>query len=229
MSHEIHADYSQTFLFPPCLEDWVAADHPARFIREFVEALDLTALGFAERAERGGAAAVCERSAVEGVVVRVPGAHAGDAGIGEGVQRAPVAAVADGLKAPDHNTLWRFWRENRKALRAGISSGREGGGGAGVDRHDLSRRGWDEDSGGGVAADGGASGGFGEGAGAGGRGVGEDGSGDRSGGTGAGGRLPVAGGIAGEGEFAGERSWSRWGRCARRSARTCTRRSRRRG
>ncbi len=40
-------DYGQQFLFPPALEDWVPADHPARFIREFVEQLELPALGFA--------------------------------------------------------------------------------------------------------------------------------------------------------------------------------------
>lgn len=49
MSYEITADYSQTFVFPPALEDWVPQDHPARFIRLFVESLDLKALGFKRR------------------------------------------------------------------------------------------------------------------------------------------------------------------------------------
>lgn len=46
MGHEIRADYDQMFLLPPNVEDWVARDHPARFIRDFVESLDLKAMGF---------------------------------------------------------------------------------------------------------------------------------------------------------------------------------------
>ncbi|MCP4639785.1 MAG: transposase [bacterium] len=38
-------DYGQEFLLPPSLEDWVSPSHPARFIREFVDALDLAELG----------------------------------------------------------------------------------------------------------------------------------------------------------------------------------------
>jgi len=47
MAQPIAPDYGQQFLFPPALEDWVSADHPARFLREFVDQLDLSTLGFA--------------------------------------------------------------------------------------------------------------------------------------------------------------------------------------
>ena len=47
MAQPLAPDYGQQFLLPPALEDWVPADHPARFIREFVDQLDLAALGFA--------------------------------------------------------------------------------------------------------------------------------------------------------------------------------------
>jgi hypothetical protein len=46
MSQEIHANSAQMDLRPPCWEDGVGADHPARFIRELVDALALKELGF---------------------------------------------------------------------------------------------------------------------------------------------------------------------------------------
>jgi len=47
MARSICPDYGTDFLLPPSLEDWAPKDHPARFLREFVDALDLPVLGFA--------------------------------------------------------------------------------------------------------------------------------------------------------------------------------------
>ena len=48
MSKPIKANYDQEFLLPLSIEDWVSKDHPARYIREFVESLDLKEMGFNE-------------------------------------------------------------------------------------------------------------------------------------------------------------------------------------
>jgi transposase len=54
MNHRPGLDRSQTLLFPERLEDYIAAENPARFLDAFVASLDLHALGFAR--------AICART-----------------------------------------------------------------------------------------------------------------------------------------------------------------------
>ena len=117
MSHLIAPDYGQQFLFPPALEDWVAADHPARFLREFVEQLDLPALQFVMPAATEGrppyAPSLLLKIWLYGYYHRIRATRRLEAACKEVL---PLVWLA-GLITPDHNSLWRFWRDNKKALR----------------------------------------------------------------------------------------------------------------
>lgn len=117
MRHVIDADYSQEFLFPPCIEDWVPATHPARFIREFVDALDLEECGIRWASGEGGRPAYASRLLLK---VWLYGYY-------EGVRscRKLEKACRDhvgfiwltGMHVPDHNTLNGFFRANRAGIR----------------------------------------------------------------------------------------------------------------
>lgn len=117
MSYEIRADYTKRWLFPPALEDWVKRDHPARFVREFVDSLDLVEAGFTQRESPDGrpnyAADLLLKVFLYGYMHRNRTLR--------GLERACHDSLGmvwlTGLEAPDHNTLWRFLGDNRKPLK----------------------------------------------------------------------------------------------------------------
>jgi transposase len=117
MAQPISPDYGQQFLFPPALEDWVPSDHPARFIREFVEQLDLPALGFAIPSAVEGrppyAPSLLLKIWLYGYFHRIRSTRKLETACREHLSLLWLS----GLIQPDHNSLWRFWRDNKKALR----------------------------------------------------------------------------------------------------------------
>src|ERR1043165_6673616 len=117
MSYEKQANYDEQWLFPPTLEDLLPMDHPARMIREFVDAQDLKALGFKMRTAGEGrpnySASLLLKAWLYGYVskIRTP----------RGLERACMDMIGmmwlTGMLSPDHTTLWRFWRDNQEGIR----------------------------------------------------------------------------------------------------------------
>jgi transposase len=116
MCYEIEANYEEQWLLPPSLEDLVPAGHPARLVREFIEALNLKELGFHSRAVDVGrpnySSSLMLKVFLYGYMNRVRSCR--------GLERACMNDMGmlwlTGMNYPDHTTLWRFWNDNRGGI-----------------------------------------------------------------------------------------------------------------
>src|ERR1700680_136926 len=110
----------QTWLLPPSLDDLVPADHPARFVAVFVDAIDRAAwadMNVGLRGEALGAPAYHPRVLLG---VWLYGFMTGGRSSRklEGACRDQVPYLwLTGWQQPDHNTLWRFYCAHRQQMR----------------------------------------------------------------------------------------------------------------
>jgi transposase len=106
----------QTFLLPVSVDQWVAPDHPVRFIWDFVEALDLEELGIRSLPCDLGRPSYPAKELLAcwlyGFMVRTRTSRALERACRESL---PFIWLA-GLLQPDHLTFWRFLKANREAM-----------------------------------------------------------------------------------------------------------------
>ncbi len=121
MSRELRADYRIQFLFPPSLEDWVKPEDPARFIRAFVDSLDLEEIAGEDWAKAVDDTYGRPHYAFDLLLKVWLYGYMFNIRSSRKLERAcrqmmPLVWLA-GMHEPDHNTLWRFWKRYRQALK----------------------------------------------------------------------------------------------------------------
>ena len=113
-------DRDQMWLLPPTLDELLPLDHPARFVAEFVDALDREGwaeLGVEIDGDPMGAPAYHPRALLNvwlyGFMTGVRSCRKLEAACRDQI---PYLWLT-GWQHPDHNTLWRFYRDHRRAMR----------------------------------------------------------------------------------------------------------------
>ena len=103
---------------PPALDEWVPANHPVRFVRDFVDALDLPKLGIAEPVAEEGRPPygpdLLLKVWLYGYMDRIRSTRRLEKAC---LEVMPFLWLTGNLH-PDHNTLWRFFNAHRKVLPA---------------------------------------------------------------------------------------------------------------
>ena len=113
-------DRKQVWLLPPTLDDLLPSDHPARFVAEFVDALDREnwkELGVEIEGDPLGAPGYHPRALLSvwlfGFMTGIRSSHQLEAAC-----RGQIPYLwLTGWQHPDHNTLWRFYKGHRQSMR----------------------------------------------------------------------------------------------------------------
>ena len=118
MRHVISSSREQSLLLPPCMDDWIARDHPVRYIAQFVDQMDLVGAGLDTlNRQEGGKAhdpSLLLATWLYGYHSKIRSTREL-----ENACRENMAFIwLTGNTRPDHNSLWRYWNSHREQLAA---------------------------------------------------------------------------------------------------------------
>ena len=117
MGKKISENRDIAFLLPHNLDDWLPSNHPARFLDAFVDGLDLDELGFMKHTgERGRSyygTTLLLKVFLYAYFRTIKGHRAMELQCNENI----AFLWLTGMNHPDHNTLWRFYDRNKKAIQ----------------------------------------------------------------------------------------------------------------
>ena len=115
----------QMWMLPPTLDELLPLDHPARFVAEFVDALGRdgwSELGVEIGGDPLGAPAYHPRALLSvwlyGFMTGVRSCRKLEAACRDQISYLWLT----GWQHPDHNTLWRFYKEHRQAMRTTVQA-----------------------------------------------------------------------------------------------------------
>lgn len=111
-------DRTQTTLFPPCMDDWIDEGNPVRVVDAFVDALDLSGLGFegvapASTGRPSYHPSVLLKLYIHGYLNRVQSSRCLEREAGRNVELMWLV----GRLLPDHTTIADFRRDNGAAIK----------------------------------------------------------------------------------------------------------------
>ena len=110
----------QGMLMPPDLDEWVAQDHPVRFVAAFVDELDRAdweALEIDPDGAAIGSPAYAPRVLLAAWLYGFMSGVRSSRRLEEACRDQIPFAWLLGQQCPDHNTLWRFYKNHRHAMR----------------------------------------------------------------------------------------------------------------
>jgi transposase len=110
----------KTWLLPPTLEELIPADHPVRYVALFVDELDRAAwcaLGVAPDGAAVGAPAYHPRVLLGVWLWGFMSGTRSSRKLAQACRDQVPYLWLTGWQRPDHHTLWRFYRDQRQAMR----------------------------------------------------------------------------------------------------------------